>query len=754
MLKKLLLLIVCVCAVAIAQQAANPQQTLNQVSQTYFIPNQGQWNPEVKYLARIGGMNAWITNSGVVYDYYRIKRNFDETKTLKMDPQQKRDYENKNTTVEGDVVRMQLVNAESNITGVGNNQKEGYYNYFIGNDKSKWASNVPLYDNVELKGVYKDINVKYYYDNGQLRYDYKAQPGADISQIKFKFDGQQGMSVNSNGELVLKTSIGEVTNGKIYAYQMQGSQQKEVLCKFEQRQDGSIGLKANSYDAKKELIIDPLVYSTFIGGNNYDQGNSIAIDASGNVYITGATTSTNYPTTSGAYQTALGGYSDAFITKLNSAGSALVYSTFIGGNGNSDAHGASIAIDASGNAYIMGTTESINYPTTSGAYQTTLVGSYNAFVTKLNSTGSALVYSTYIGGNTIDQGNSISIDANGNAYITGTTTSTNYPTTSGAYQDTLGGNGNAFVTKLNSAGSALVYSTFIGGNNYDYGYSIVIDASGNAYITGNSNSSNYPTTSGAYQTTLVNGNSQDAFVTKLNSAGSALVYSTFIGGNNLDYGQSIVIDASGNAYITGYTESANYPTTSGAYQDTLGGYQNAFITKLNSAGSALVYSTFIGGNGPDQGNSIAIDASGNAYITGYTASSNYPTTSGAYQTTLGGTQNAFVTKIDIVGATSVETNSPALPSKFELMQNYPNPFNPSTVIRFALPFSSNVKIGVYNLLGEKIKELVNEQKNTGYYEVNFNTNGLASGVYFYMIEAKSLDGKNEFRDTKKMILLK
>ena len=690
MYKKLLILCVLFCAAVNAQQLNNPQQTLNQTNKSFFIQNKGQWDPEVKYLASIGGMNAWITNSGVVYDYYRITKNIDETKILKMNLRQKRDYESKNTSIQGHVVKMQLVNTENNITGTGNNRKEGYYNYFIGNDQSKWASNVPLYDNVELQGVYKNIDIKYYYDNGMLRYDYKAKPGADISQLKFKFDGQEGIRINEKGELILKTSLGEVTNGKIYAYQTDGGTQKEVECKFEQRQDGTIGLKAEIYDSTKELIIDPLVYSTYIGGNNYDSGNSIAIDSSGNAYITGWTESSNFPTTSGAYQITLAGAQNAFITKLNSTGSALVYSTFIGGSGTDQ--GNSIAIDSSGNAYITGSAYSdlSNFPVTSGAFQTSLKGNMNAFVTKLNSNGSALVYSTLIGGSGVrgDQGNSITIDGKGNVYITGYTYSSNYPTTSGAFQTTFSGNpseSNVFITKINSTGSALVYSSLIG----------------------------------------------DAF------------------------GNSIVTDVSGNTYITGYA-SSDYPTTSDAYQITLGGEQNAFITKLNSTGSALVYSTFIGGSGEfgDQGNSIAIDANGNAYITGEIASYNYPTTTGAFQTTLGGFQNAFITKLNILNPTFVVSNSSNVPNKFELMQNFPNPFNPTTVISFALPFSSNVKIEAYNILGERVRELLNAQKTAGYYEVYFNATGLASGVYLYMIYAKSIDGKSEYRDTKKMLLLK
>ncbi|MFI5252340.1 MAG: SBBP repeat-containing protein [Bacteroidota bacterium] len=667
MYKKLLFLLVLLCAAANAQQLNKTQQALNNAGKSFFIQNKGQWNSEVKYLARIGGMNVWITNSGVVYDYYRITKKPVETKTKKMNRLQKMIDENKNTTIQGHVVKMQLVNVEKDVIYAGNNQREGYYNYFIGNDQSKWASNVPLYDNVELQGVYKNIDVKYYYDNGLLRYDYKAKLGADLSQIKLRFDGQEGISINSNGELILKTSLGEVTNGKIYAYQMEGETQKEVECKFEQRENGSIGFKAGEYDAKKELIIDPLVYSTFIGesvnfeGDRGDWGNAIAIDVSGNAYITGITTSSNYPTTSGAYQTTFLSGMDAFVTKLNSTGSALVYSTYLGGSSSYNRWGighlaTSIAIDAIGNAYITGGTLSSNYPTTSGAYQTSGGG---GFVTKLNSTGSALVYSTYVGGDTT-VGLSIAIDTSGNAYITGLTQSLNYPTTSGAYQTTnIGGGQDGFITKLNPTGSALVYSTFIGEPDVQEN-SIAIDASGDAYITGETWSSNYPTTSGAFQasypgTVYYEGDHTGvAFVTKLNSTGSALVYSTFIGGSgnsNIgdvgDEGNSIALDANGNAYITGYTVSTNFPITNGAYQTTLGSSNgNAFITKLNSNGSNLVYSTYIGGDSSEFGNSIAIDTSGNAYITGTTTSSNYLTH--LHQTTFG-SGDAFVTKLNSSG---------------------------------------------------------------------------------------------------------
>jgi hypothetical protein len=508
-----------------------------------------------------------------------------------------------------------------------------------------------------------------------------------------------------------------------------------------------------------------LVYSTYIGSDS-TLGSSIAIDASGNAYITGVTASSNFPTTSGAYQTTFSG-GGAFIIELNSSGNGLVYSALIGVGKHSG--GSSIAIDASGNAYITGVTWSSNYPTTSGAYQTSLggVNAINTFVTKLNSTGTALLYSTYIGGNNDDEGASIAVDASGNAYITGETWSSNYPTTNGAFQTSYPGSvynegsdntSNAFVTKLNSTGSALVYSTFIGGSGNpstgdrgDEGNSIAIDDSGNAYIAGFTVSTNYPITNSAYQITLkaYYGN---AFITKLNSIGSALVYSTYIGGNGENSGQggigkSIALDASGNAYITGVTLSKIYPIPNGAYQDTLGDGNEAFVTKLNSTGSTLLYSTYIGDDST-AGTSIAIDASGNAYITGVTTSSNYPTTSGAYQATFSGGQNAFVTKLNISNATFVQSNNSTVPNNFELMQNYPNPFNPSTTISFAIPSRSRVSLKIFDVLGREVSTIVFEEMAAGSYTRQWNASTLASGVYFYRLQAGT------YNETKKLLLLK
>jgi hypothetical protein len=418
----------------------------------------------------------------------------------------------------------------------------------------------------------------------------------------------------------------------------------------------------DTFVAKLNASGTALTYCTYLGGNGSDNGTAIALDSSGNAYITGQTSSTNFPITTGAFQTSIGGGSqDAFVAKLNASGTALVYSTYLGGSGND--YGQGIALDSSGNAYITGGTNSLSFPTTSGAFQTNFSGNRdNVFVTKLNASGTSLVYSTYLGGNGSngDYGVSIAVDGSGNAYVTGQTDSTNFPTTTGAFQTSLGGfNDAAFVAKLNASGTALVYSTYLSGGN-DQGLGIAVDASGNAYITGMTDSFNFPTTTGAFQTN--SGGGYDAFVAKLNASGTALVYSTYLGGSGNDYGQGIALDSLGDAYITGITYSTNFPTTSDALLSSYAGGPDGFEVKLNASGTALIYGTYLGSaNGAGSGLAIAVDRAGNAYITGNTTSPNFPTTPGAFQGSYGGAVDGFVAEFGF-GATqfAISNLSPTL----------------------------------------------------------------------------------------------
>src|SRR6185369_12573552 len=423
--------------------------------------------------------------------------------------------------------------------------------------------------------------------------------------------------------------------------------------------ESGIGFRLGDYDASRPLIIDPvLVYSTYLGGNGFDQGYAIAVDSLGSAYVTGKTATLDFPITPGAFQTEYEGGDSAFISKLNPEGTALIYSTYLNG-----ASGNGIAVDLTGNAYVTGEASTPNFPITPGAFQTAPFG-FDTFITKLNPTGSALVYSSRFGGNFDDFGRGIALDAAGNAYITGWTVcrapTCTFPTVNAFQPNYGGGNNDAFVTKINSSGSTLIYSTYLGGGKIingteDWGEAIAVDSLGSAYVTGYTFAPDFPVTAGAFDTTRAG---LDAFVTKFTPDGASLVYSTFLGGAGHEQGQGIAVDAGGNAYVTGITESSDspftsanegFPVTPGAFQ--IKGSFDAFVTKLNPTGSGLIYSTYLGGSKDvDRGWAIALDDSGNAYITGDTISSNFPVSNAIQVSYGGGLSDAFVTKLNATGS--------------------------------------------------------------------------------------------------------
>jgi hypothetical protein len=453
----------------------------------------------------------------------------------------------------------------------------------------------------------------------------------------------------------METSGDEIRWHKPIVYQEKGGARQLVAARYAITDGNRVGFELAKYDASRPLYIDPLIYSTYLGGSKGDFGTSIAVDSAGNAYVTGETYSTDFPTKN-PLQPANGGGYDAFVSKVNPAGSALVYSTYLGGSSGNDA-GLGIAVDSTGNAYITGDTNSSDFPATPGAFQTVCNGpcsqDADAFVTKINPEGSALVYSTYLGGSGHDIGWRIAVDSVGDAYVAGFTLSTDFPTKN-PLQPANGGGYDAFVSKVNPAGSALVYSTYVGGGGDDAGYGIAVDSADNAYVTGETYSTDFPT---MHPLQPANAGGFDAFVAKINVAGSALVYSTYLGGNAADFGYGIAVDPGGNAYVTGSTESTNFPSTPGALQTICGGgdqacrYGDAFVTKINAAGSALVYSTFLGGNSEDEGRGIALDGAGSAYVTGDTTSGNFPIRGDLQKGN--SRRDAFVSKINPTGSALV-----------------------------------------------------------------------------------------------------
>jgi len=547
------------------------------------------------------------------------------------------------------VVRMQLVGGNSLAKVSASGQLPGKSNYFLGSDPSQWHRDVAHYARVSYQDVYPGVSLAFHGAQRQLEFDFVVAPGANPAPIGFHITGAQGMQTDDSGNLVISSAAGDVLLHKPVAYQEQNGARQPVDARFVLKANHQVSFELGNYDHTHELVIDPSVsYSTYLGGSGNDEGHGIAFDSSNNVYVTGQTASSNFPTTTGAYQTSLLGAANVFVTSIAASGSSLIYSTYVGGTGSLGDSGNAIAVDqTSGAAYVVGGTTSSNFPTTSGAFQTTLKGPKgNAFAFELSPSGS-LTYSTYLGGTGTDValGVALASDNSGDVYIAGRTSSSDFPTL-----DPLQTSGGGFVTKLNSSGTALVYSTYlaVAGDSVD---AIAVDSSDNAYVTGQTLSSSFHTTAGAFQTTCgsCTGGNSNAFVTVLNPGGNAYVYSSFLGGSVIDAGDGIVVDSSDNAYVTGVTESSNFPTTSGAFQTTYGGSTDAFVTKVNPAGSALVYSTYLGGSAFDTGAGIAIDGNNNAYVTGETLSSNFPTANPT-QSALGGGSDAFVTELNSTGS--------------------------------------------------------------------------------------------------------
>ena len=717
-----------------------------------FEANHGQTDASVKFLSRGYGYSLFLTDSEAVLALSgagcKVGVDKHETMPDACKPTQ-------------DSVRMKLAGATTRraATVTGEAELPGKVNYFIGNDPTKWHSDLPTFAKVRYSRVYPGIDLVYYGKQGQLEYDFVVAPGANAAAIQLSFTGEKSLSIAANGDLVLSGEHGSATFHKPVVYQEKDGQRQPIAGSFQLAANHSVGFSLGTYDHTRALVIDPvLVYSSYLGGSgtgsNGDQGNAIAVDPAGNAYVVGTTFSANFPVTTGAFQAqsnATAGSSTVFVSKLNPAGTELVYSTYLGGSGGDSGFG--IALDAANNAYVTGATYSTDFPVTCGAFQianpSLTTGAATGFVTKLNTTGNALAYSTYLGGS----GNQASpahgdvaqaIAVRGvNAYVTGYTFSADFPVTAGVFQSNFDGNAkisNVFVTKLDGNGATLVYSSYLGGNgdagsddtgSGDVGNTIAVDSYGDAFVAGSTSSRFFPVTSGAAD--VVDPGGVSGFVTKVNPTGTEKLYSTFIGGNFDDSVQALAIDGSGNAYVAGNTSSFGFPTTSNVLEpsEPQPGNPIAFVTKINPAGSAWVYSTFLegsstavsglavdssgavyvtgsaptatvgvfggfvttpdalatpssttksafvvkldpsatvlnyatlfGGSSTDGGIAIALDGSGGAYVTGFAQSTDFPVTSGAYQTTnkaVSGGRNAFIAKLNLTD----ENNQTAYPS--------------------------------------------------------------------------------------------
>ena len=613
-----------------------------------FELNKGQTDNHVRFLSRGLGHTLFLTSEEAVLTLFATNLSENNmadignfgSKKMTTQLQQKR---------KGVALRMHWQGANNKCEIIGENRLKRSSNYFRGKDQSKWCTHIANYSRVRYKEIYKGIDMLYYSAQEQFEYDFIVKPGADPNLIKVQFRGAKEITLDKDGNLVLETEAGELIHQKPLIHQEIDGKQIKISGCYKIDLKNNIGFRINSYDKTHALIIDPvIIFSTNIHGTG--NGKDIAIDSSENIYITGDTWSTDFPVQNPAYSN-LWGSTDAFILKLSADGQEILYATYVGGSsGMSGEIGNSIAVDSNGRAYITGNTTSNDFPTVNAIYQN-LWGTQDAFVVKLSADGGDVIYSTYLGGSGWENGNAITVDNDGNAYVTGLTTSTDFPTVNAKYPN-LWGSQDAFVFKLNSDGSEVKYSTYLGGSGSEKGYGIVIDMNKNAYVTGMTTSTDFPTVNAKYPNLW---GSQDAFVFKLNSDGSEVKYSTYLGGSGSEDGFDIAVDSNENAYVTGRTTSTDFPAVHAIYP-SLHGDQDAFVFKLNSDGSEVKYSTYLGGSGSgtgygsgDSGNGIAVDSDGVAYVTGETSSSDFPTVNAIYPV-INGNTDAFIFKLSADGS--------------------------------------------------------------------------------------------------------
>jgi len=555
-------------------------------------------------------------------------------------------------------IQIEFVNART-AKIEGRERASGIVSYFKG-PKNQWKTGIPTYAQVSYSEPWPGIDLVYDGDGGKLEAIYRVAPHADPAKIRLRYLGQESLRIDDTGNLVYQTSVGEVKESAPVLYQEIDGKRIDIKGAFALLDKQTVGFTVAAYNPNHTLIIDPvLVYAGYIGGGGDEWGNGIAVDSAGNAYVTGYTCSVDFPTTVGSMDTVFNGdyCNDAFVVKVNASGTGLVYAGYIGGSGDDRSNG--IAVDSVGNAYVTGYTNSADFPTTVGPDLTyNSANSYytDAFVAKVNALGTGLLYAGYIGGSEYDYGNGIAVDSAGFAYITGHTSSTGFPTVVGSMDTTFNGYYDAFVAKVNALGTALVYAGYLGGSGDERGNGIAVDSAGNAYVTGYTTFTDFPVTVGPDLTYNENpGGYSDVFVAKVNASGTGLAYAGYIGGSSLDVGNGIAVDSAGNAYVTGYTGSTNFPVIVGLDLTFNGDSFDAFVAKVNASGTGLVYAGYLGGSANDYGWGITVDSAGNAYVTGYTASTNFPVTVGPDLTQNGANGNnpassdVFVAKVNASG---------------------------------------------------------------------------------------------------------
>ncbi len=774
----------------------HPLRGLDAASSLAFVENAGQWPDSIHFRAQAGPVTLWFSSCCVYYEFAAPPAPSDAQ-----------------TGICGEasptLVRARFAGADPEPTPEGAALLCRSNNFFLGNDPSRWRSCAASYAALVYRDLYPGIDLTYYGSDRCIEYDFTIRPGADPSAIRIAYDGVRSLAVDSDGNLVIETSLGRVTEHAPVVYQMIGAGRIPVPCSY--TVDGhTFGFRlGDSYDRSVALVIDPVLgFSTYLGGSGSDEkATAVAVDSAGNVFVAGYTQSADFPHVN-AWDSTAGGARDMFVTCI-SADRDLVYSTFIGGGDRDEA--IAIDLDDSGRVWVAGYTYSSDFPV-GGSVDMTFGGATDGTVFRLSADGGNIDFSTYLGGSGYDDASDIVVGDSGSAWIAGSTSSSDFPVRDG-YDLTHNGGADAFVCQMQSESSSLLFCTFLGGTGEDYGSAVAVNDSGLIYLAGMAWSSNFPLENPIQP---VSGGDRDAFLAILSRSGDNLNFSTYLGGASIDQLRSLAIGSDGSIHGLGRTFSAGFPTVR-PYDATLGGGSDAFLIKLPRNCDSLVYSTFLGGTDTEEIGRLAVDSGGNAYVCGTTYSTNFPLAN-AYQSYIHGSSDAFIAVLDslgaglifgtyfggyspeeatdlalgshrsihVVGATSSTSGfpilnptqpvtgggtdcfitsfidpaldspddpRPGLPADFQISQNYPNPFNPVTTILYSVPARCMVTIEIFNVLGERVLTLVDEWKSAGSHEVEWSGDDesgrpVSTGMYLYRLRTD----RGEL--TRKMLLIK